>query len=248
MYKNYIHTFICFYLIVYGEAMNHITAINVVKATRRHSGTLFFFHGSGSSGDDIKKWIDTLNKGELNFPHIKIIYPTAPAQPYTPNNGTLSNVWYDRANISINAPEMVESVDSMCKTIQELINKEVSNGIPHDRIAVAGFSMGGGLSLYLSYKYISSLAGCCAMSSFINKNSMVYKHLKESPKIHTPLLQFHGNADAFIPIKWGEETSNNLKEFGVNVQFVPLNNVDHELDATEIKSFKEWLLNILPEN
>lgn len=35
----------------------------------------------------MKKWIDILNKGELNFPHIKIIYPSAPAQPYTPNNG-----------------------------------------------------------------------------------------------------------------------------------------------------------------
>lgn len=71
--------------------------------------------------------------------------------------------------------------------------------------------------------------------------------MKENPKIHTPLLQFHGSADTLVPIQWGEESSNNLKELGVNVQFVPLNNVDHELDATEIKSFKEWLLNILPE-
>lgn len=35
--------------------------------------------------------------------------------------------------------------------------------------------MGGALSLYLSYKYKLSLAGCCVMSSFLNKNSLIYE-------------------------------------------------------------------------
>nr|XP_003702688.1 PREDICTED: lysophospholipase-like protein 1 [Megachile rotundata] len=231
--------------------MNRITAMgrmNVVKCSKKQSATLFIFHGSGSSGDDIKKWIDILNKGELSFPHIKIVYPSAPAQPYTPNHGMPSNVWFDRSSISINAPEVVESINSICKNVQEIIDEETANGIPYDRIAVTGFSMGGALALYLAYKHIPSLAGCCTMSSFINKNSLIYKHLKEHPEISTPpLLQFHGSADTLVPIKWGEETCNSLRELGVNVQFVPLENLDHELSASEIKSFKEWLLNILPD-
>lgn len=45
-----------------------------------------FFFISGDSGSNVKNSIDMLNRGELSFPHIKIVYPTAPAQPYTPNN------------------------------------------------------------------------------------------------------------------------------------------------------------------
>lgn len=63
----------------------------------------------------------------------------------------------------------------MCTTITKFIDNEVSNGISCDRIVVAGFSMGGALSMYMSYKYKLSLAGCCAMSSFLNKNSLVYE-------------------------------------------------------------------------
>lgn len=72
--------------------------------------------------------------------------------------------------------------------------------------------------------------------------------MKKHTGVRTPpLLQFHGVADNLVPIQWGEESYNTLKELGVNVQFVPLDNVDHVLSQTAILSFKKWLLNILPE-
>lgn len=57
----------------------------------------------------------------------------------------------------------------------QLIDAEQSNGVPCNRIIVGGFSMGGALSLYLAYRFKLSLAGCVAMSSFLNRNSLVYK-------------------------------------------------------------------------
>lgn len=145
--------------------------------------------------------------------------------------------------------------------------------------------MGGALSLYLSYKYKLSLAGCCVMSSFLNKNSLIYEvcilhvsytnliqiinfhiiffkinifgiffliiniqNLQKNPNIRTPpLLQFHGIEDTLIPIQWGRESYNNLIKLGVIAQFIPLDNVDHELGDNQIQFFKKWLLNILPE-
>ncbi|KAK9293977.1 hypothetical protein QLX08_011270 [Tetragonisca angustula] len=228
--------------------MAKLPKIDIVNATKTHTASLFLFHGSGATGTNFKEWIDILNRQELKFPHIKIIYPTAPLQPYVPLNGMHSHVWFNRQSISIDAQEDTESINSMCTTIIELIDKEISDGIPDNRIVLAGFSMGGALSIYLSYRHKLSLAGCCAMSSFLNKNSFVYEHLRNNPGIHTPpLLQFHGIADNLVPIKWGEDSSDNLKELGVNVQFVPLDHTDHELTRTEIESFKKWLLNILPE-
>lgn len=63
----------------------------------------------------------------------------------------------------------------MCKKASELIEKEVADGIPINRIAVGGFSMGGCLALHLAYRFKRSLVGCIAMSAFLNNGSAVYE-------------------------------------------------------------------------
>ncbi|XP_020298232.1 lysophospholipase-like protein 1 isoform X3 [Pseudomyrmex gracilis] len=117
-----------------SKIFGSISQIDIVQATRKHTATVFFLHGSGGTGDDLKKWIHILNRGKLQFPHIKLIYPTAPSQPYTPSRGMIQNVWFDRAAISNQVPEDVKSIDSMCQNISELIDKEVFDGIPLNRI------------------------------------------------------------------------------------------------------------------
>ncbi|XP_020298231.1 lysophospholipase-like protein 1 isoform X2 [Pseudomyrmex gracilis] len=202
---------------------------------------------AGGTGDDLKKWIHILNRGKLQFPHIKLIYPTAPSQPYTPSRGMIQNVWFDRAAISNQVPEDVKSIDSMCQNISELIDKEVFDGIPLNRIIVGGFSMGGCLALHVAYRYKSTVAGCFAMSSFLNRGSVVYEHLKISPEdSKVPFVQYHGMTDTLVDFEWGEETAKSLIDLGVNVKFVPLKS-DHELTQEEILNWKCWLLDILPD-
>ncbi|XP_008544816.1 lysophospholipase-like protein 1 [Microplitis demolitor] len=217
-----------------------------VQPTKKHTASLFIFHGSGSTGKDIKEWIDILTRDEFKFPHIKIIYPTAPAQPYTPLGGMLSNVWFDRNGVNIKAPENNESIDAIAKATSELINDEIKNGIPESRIVVSGFSMGGALAMYLAYNYRPSLAGCVAMSSFLNENSLVYEALKNNIKT-PPLLQFHGLNDSLVPFSWGEKTHDNLKKLNVNSKLISIPNIEHEIVKSEIEQFKEWILKIIPD-
>lgn len=87
----------------------------------------------------------------------------------------MQNVWFDRIAISNRASEHLESVDSMCKNVSELIDKEVNSGIPLNRIVLGGFSMGGCLALHLAYRYKTDIAGCFVMSSFLNKGSVIYE-------------------------------------------------------------------------
>lgn len=56
-----------------------------------------------------------------------------------------------------------------------MIDKEIDNGVPINRIVIGGFSMGGTLSMHLAYRYKTSLAGCVVASSFLNDNSLVYE-------------------------------------------------------------------------
>ncbi|EZA58962.1 lysophospholipase-like protein 1 isoform X1 [Ooceraea biroi] len=230
------------------EAIARISKANIVQATRKHTATVFFFHGSGGTAEDMKEWVDIINREKLQFPHIKLVYPSAPSQPYTPNNGMMQNVWFDRVAITNQVPEDLKSVDSMCQHVSLLINKEVEDGIPRDRIILGGFSMGGCLALHLAYRFKTAVAGCFAMSSFLNKGSAVYEHLKANPEdAKIPLLQYHGTVDTLVPIEWGEESARNLKELGVNVEFVPLERVEHELNRKEIQGWKDWLLDLLPD-
>ncbi|XP_063982245.1 lysophospholipase-like protein 1 isoform X2 [Diachasmimorpha longicaudata] len=219
-----------------------------VAPTGKHSATLFFFHGSGGSGADFKEWLDMVNRKELTFPNVKVVYPTAPAQPYTPLEGMLSNVWFDRKRISMRAPEIRESIDEICKEISKLIEEEMENGIPENRIVVGGFSMGAGLAMHLAYRFKRSLAGCVVMSSFLNSNSVVYEELKgKDNKGAPPLLQFHGPPDDVVAYQWGEATHRTLKELGVQGEFVQLPGVKHEIVETEVLRLKEWLTKVLPQ-
>lgn len=228
-------------------AIARISQTNIVQATKKHTATVFFFHGSGGSAEDMKEWVDCFNRGRLQFSHIKLVYPSAPSQPYTPNDGMMQNVWFDRIAISNQAPEHLKSIDSMCQSVSELVDKEVSHGIPLNRIILGGFSMGGCLALHLAYRY-KAVAGCFVMSSFLNKGSIIYEYLKtNSEHSKIPLIQYHGTLDTLVPMEWGEESATNLKDVGVNVKFVPLKNVDHELNREEIQNWKDWLLNILPD-
>lgn len=45
---------------------------------------------AGDTGKGVNDWVKALLGKELTFPHIQIVYPTAPLQPYTPLNGAVS--------------------------------------------------------------------------------------------------------------------------------------------------------------
>lgn len=89
----------------------------------------------GSSGADMKEWVRLMVKN-FSFPHIKVMYPTAPLQPYTPAGGQMSNVWFDRAGIAQSAPEKLDSIAKIEVEVKNLIKNENDAGIPSSRIIV----------------------------------------------------------------------------------------------------------------
>ncbi|XP_014220502.1 lysophospholipase-like protein 1 [Trichogramma pretiosum] len=220
----------------------HIPRANIVKSERPNTATLILFHGSGGNGEDFKQWLDILNRKELRFPHIKIIYPTAPIQTYTANGGLPSNIWFDRRNVSIDAPELKHSIDIMCNKASELIHREIAGGIPPSRIIIGGFSMGGCLALHLAYRFKRGLGGCVAISSFLSEKSLVYESLKfDSSTKYPELLMLHGIEDNVVPLQWGESTFNKLQTLGVKGRMLAINSASHDIDETNLKYFKSWV-------
>lgn len=56
-------------------------------------------------------------------------------RPYTPMMGHQSTVWFNRKKISPFVAED-ESVNPMCEKISELIDLEIKNGVPFNRIII----------------------------------------------------------------------------------------------------------------
>ncbi|XP_051854243.1 lysophospholipase-like protein 1 isoform X2 [Antechinus flavipes] len=219
----------------------------VVAPAGQHSASLIMLHGSGDSGQRFRGWINQVLNHDLVFQHIKIIYPTAPSRPYTPMNGGLSNVWFDRYKISNDCPEHLESIDSMCQVLANLIDEEVKNGIKKNRILVGGFSMGGCMALHLAFRKHRDLAGVFALSSFLNKASAVYQALQKNEDALPELFQCHGTTDELVLHSWGEETNSILKSLGVSTTFHSFPNLYHELNRTELEKLKSWILEKLPK-
>ncbi|XP_008825025.1 lysophospholipase-like protein 1 isoform X1 [Nannospalax galili] len=218
----------------------------VVSPAGRHSASLIFLHGSGDSGPGLRQWIKQVLNQDLTFQHVKIIYPTAPSRPYTPLKGGISNVWFDRFKISNDCPEHLESIDVMCQVLTGLIDDEVRSGIQKNRILIGGFSMGGCMAMHLAYRNHQDLAGVFALSSFLNKASVVYQALQEGDSMLPELFQCHGVVDNLVLHSWGEETNSTLKSLGVSTTFHSLPGVYHELNKTELEKLKSWVLTKLP--
>ncbi|XP_059608411.1 lysophospholipase-like protein 1 [Phlebotomus argentipes] len=231
-----------------------VRAMNLIQKTfsptgKSHSATVIFFHGSGDTGSNLVEWIRFLLGQDMTFGHIKVVFPTAPLQKYTPLDGELSNVWFDRKSISIEAKECRLSLASIYETVAELLKTEIDSGIAEHRIIVGGFSMGGALAMHTGFHINQSLAGVFAISAFLNKGSVVYDSLKTRTNADKSLpnfLMFHGDRDSLVPLKWGKETFDNLLDHGVRGTFVPVRNTMHELKKSELLQLKDWISTVLP--
>lgn len=219
-----------------------------MPARGKHTASVVFLHGSGDTGSGIRSWIKQILNEDFSFQHIKVIFPTAPERPYTPMMGALSTVWFDRYKISNDCPEHLESIESTCNMLNDLIEEEVNRGIPKNRIVLGGFSMGGAMAMHLAYRYHQTVAGVFALSSFLNKSSIVYQTLKNNPIKLPELYQCHGTSDELVMHSWGEETNCVLSSLGVVTSFHSIPNLCHELSRDEIGKLSSWILTKLPED
>ncbi|XP_045782251.1 lysophospholipase-like protein 1 [Maniola jurtina] len=228
--------------------MSRLGALHFTKNTgAKHTATVIFFHGSGATGDHMKEWVHLLAKN-FTFPHIKVLYPTAPLQPYTPAGGQMSNVWFDRVDINPNAPEALESLEKIEHDVKNLIKTENDAGIASNRIIVGGFSMGGALALHTAFRWEPNVAGVFAFSSFLNDNSIVYQELKKSTNnANVPLLQIHGDIDDLVDLTWGQTTFMELQSLGVKGEFHVMERLGHSLNKKGLNIIRDWVEKLLPE-
>lgn len=170
------------------------------------------------------------------FAHLSIDHSTQP-----------THVWFDRNAIEPTAAEARSSHEAIYASVAQLIDAEVAAGIPLQRIAVGGFSMGGALALHVAYHVRPEVRACFALSSFLNLKSIVYETLSaKAPERPAELLMMHGERDRLVRPDWGRQTFDALRAFGVPGAWKSIPNASHELKRHELKEVIQWLEQMLP--
>jgi len=195
-------------------AMNPCLPCVEINPAAPARAAVIWLHGLGADGNDFVPIIP-----ELKLPAemaVRFVFPHAPSLPVTVNNGIVMPAWYDI--LSFDGEREVNMVQLLASSaaVHALIDREIANGIPSDRILLAGFSQGGAVNLQAALTYDKPLAGLLALSTYFPTGEAIEVHPANGG---LPILICHGTADPLLPLSMARSTRRHLERLGLHPEF-----------------------------
>lgn len=225
-----------FLFLILGLIMTqqNVLALETVEipATSIHKYTVIWLHGLGADGHDFENIVPELHL--IDSSSIKFIFPHAPIQKITVNQGAEMRAWYDILKMNdLNREVDVKGIEKSASSITKLIQKEIDNGIPSKNILLVGFSQGGVLALHTGLRFNQPLAGIVALSAYLPTLDSLKTQRAEANN-HTPIFMSHGIIDSVVAIETGKAAFDGLKTLGYSVQWHDYL-MEHSLCVEEIE-------------
>ncbi|KAF3292873.1 hypothetical protein TWF132_005235 [Orbilia oligospora] len=140
-----------------------------------HAHTIILLHGRGSNGPKFGTELIASNTStgrtlSAIFPSTKWIFPTAKKRRAVLFKRMPINQWFDIYDINNQTYREHLQVDGLQETtdyMHSLIEQEIKNGIPVERIVVGGLSQGCAASLYAMLCYNKQLGGYIGMCGWL---------------------------------------------------------------------------------
>ncbi len=197
------------------------------------AGTVIWLHGLGADGHDFEPIVPMLDLGVA----VRFVFPHAPVRPVTINGGMEMRAWYD---IDPRQPLAgTADIRASADAVEDLVRDEEARGVPHSRIALAGFSQGGVIALHLALRSEARFAGVMALSTYVHD----HEHLADEisfASIDTPVFMAHGQMDPMIPIARAITSREALTGLGYDVEWHEYG-MGHEVCPQEIADIATWL-------
>ena len=200
-------------------------------------GCIIWLHGLGADGHDFEPLIPQL--GLVDDLGVRVVLPHAPHRPVTINSGMVMPAWYDIRATDFSRGEDSEGIRESEQQLQALIRREVDNGIPPERIVLAGFSQGGAIVLHTGLRYPQPLAGILALSSYLPlAGTLAAEAAAANSKV--PIMMAHGTQDPVVPVILALQSRDRLEQLGYRVNWhgYPM---QHALCPEEIGELRDWL-------
>ena len=215
--------------------MTEHTSPIIVQTGKQPQYSVIWLHGLGADGHDFVPIAD-----ELRLPGaVRYIFPHAPMRPVTINGGFVMRAWYDIAGQSIDAQQDAAGIRSSQSLVEELLAREVANGMTHGRIFLAGFSQGGAIALHTAMRQTVPLGGVLALSTYLPLADIAAREAQASTRA-MQIFMAHGRDDPVVPLGLGTRSKDALLELGYAVEWHEYD-MQHSVCEEELRDIEAWL-------
>jgi predicted esterase len=112
------------------------------------------------------------------------------------------------------------------------------------QIVLGGFSQGGAVALYTALQLPFSLAGLCALSTYLPYGVEMSTRISEAAK-KTPALLLHGLNDEVVGCGYSERTRDVLVSAGLQPQHKTYPYIGHSMDDRMLSDLAKFLKTVL---
>jgi phospholipase/carboxylesterase len=196
--------------------------------------TLIALHGYGANGQDLLGLSPYLAGG-----HLLMICPQAPLliEPGFPGFS-----WYPFSGPAGQADETAieDAITLVCEFIDFALD---AYPVQHDRVALLGFSQGGGMAYRVGFRYPQRFVGLAALSTRLPED--VFADGPPQPSVlNLPLLIQHGASDPTVAIDGGRSSRERLEALGLQPDYreYPMG---HEVSGSSAQELSTWLKQVL---
>ncbi|KHN97982.1 lysophospholipase [Metarhizium album ARSEF 1941] len=218
----------------------------VMPAVGRHTATVIFVHGLGDTGHG---WVEPVNfwRTRQSMNEIKFILPHAPHIPITMNGGMPMPGWFDIKTLTKGADEDGPGVLQSREYLHGLIQQEIRDGIPADRIVLGGFSQGGAMSIFSGLTAPVKIGGIVGLSSWLLLSQKFKDHVPSgNVNGDTPIFMGHGDRDPLVLYDLAKESEKALTAMGYSVTFKTYRGMLHQAWPEELNDVEAFLGSRLP--
>jgi phospholipase/carboxylesterase len=203
--------------------------------------TIIILHGLGADGGDfvpIARELDLSPVGPVRY-----VFPSAPVMPVTINGGYEMPAWYDILGADLTQRQDEVGLRRSQASVEALIEREKSRGIPARRIVVAGFSQGCAMALMTGLRHRERLAGILGMSGYLPLADKAAAE-RSAANADVPIFLAHGTRDPVVALERATASRDALRALGYTVEWHDYL-MEHSVCAEEIADMQTWLRNVL---
>ena len=201
-------------------------------------GSVIWLHGLGADGHDFEPIVPELNL-PANIP-LRFVFPHAPLQPVTINDGMAMRSWYDILSFDEEGRTDRAGVLKSSDVLHDLIGREIERGIKEEKIVIAGFSQGGAVAIHTALRTSYNIAGLMALSTYMALRDDADAAVSRRD---LPIFMAHGSFDPVLKIDWGRASADKIIETGYSVDWheYPM---AHAICPQEVADISSWLSGI----